>query len=225
MKLFMPVWTGAWETNGLLTWLVSYWKADTSWSFPDAHGSNNGTISGASYTASWKINGAYSYDGTNDDINLNITNLSTYDDVSFSCWFNTTTTWTTQLIMWNDLGLRILIDGGNVVVQSRSTTAVFSSISSSTTASTYHHAVVTFKKNGDMILYLNWSNVASTTVVDRENADTYWVYLWVDNRGSKSLYFSWDIDEAWFWQKDLTATEVTALYNSGSWLSYDDFTS
>ena len=59
------------QPNGLLNNLVSYYKMDTNGSFPDAHGTNNGTINWATYTASGKINWGYSFDGVNDWVDTN----------------------------------------------------------------------------------------------------------------------------------------------------------
>ena len=87
-----------WVSNWLLNNLVSYYKCDTNWSFPDAHWSNNWTINWATYTASWKINGWYSY-ATNDYVSMT-------DDASFkmttsftvSAWIKSTDTTNVQCI-------------------------------------------------------------------------------------------------------------------------------
>src|SRR6056297_138431 len=52
----------------LTTDIKSYWKFDGD--ATDSFGSNDGTVTGATYTASGKINGAYDFDGTNDYITL-----------------------------------------------------------------------------------------------------------------------------------------------------------
>ena len=108
---WVSLWTGAinniklwavdilWETpapvtNWLLNWLVSYWKADTNWSFPDVHWTNDWTLSWVSYTASWKIGWAYTSDWVNDKIDCwSDTSLSvTSGDATWSLWINNITT-------------------------------------------------------------------------------------------------------------------------------------
>ena len=81
----------AWVANGLLNNLVSYYKCDTNGSFPDAHGSNDWTINGATYTASGKINWAYDYDWVNDTINTWTSTdfeINWSDNFSQSIWVN-----------------------------------------------------------------------------------------------------------------------------------------
>src|SRR6056297_434106 len=69
----------------LTTDIESYWKFDGD--ATDSVGSNDGTVSGATYTASGKINGAYSFDGTDymtisDDFNF----IQNTGDFTISAW-------------------------------------------------------------------------------------------------------------------------------------------
>ena len=49
--------------------MLAYWKLDTNNATqPDATGNYDGTVNGATYTASGEINGAYNFDGTNDEV-------------------------------------------------------------------------------------------------------------------------------------------------------------
>lgn len=47
----------------------------------------------------------------------------------------------------------------------------------------------------------------------QENVRIWWTNLYTS-------YFDWLIDEIWLWSRALTSTEITALYNSGNWLTY-----
>lgn len=51
--------------------LIAYWDCDTNGAFTDNTGSSHtGTISGATFTASGKLGGAYDYNGTSDEVTI-----------------------------------------------------------------------------------------------------------------------------------------------------------
>jgi len=68
--------------------LVSYWKLNVGSSNQiDSVNSNDGTVDGATYTASGKIGGAYNFDGTNDRINIsNDASFNSLSAYSISAW-------------------------------------------------------------------------------------------------------------------------------------------
>lgn len=64
--LTLTTFTSAYTDSSFLAW----YKSDVALSYPNYFGIYNGTITNAVYTASGKINGAYSYDGTGDRIGV-----------------------------------------------------------------------------------------------------------------------------------------------------------
>lgn len=73
-------------------------------------------------------------------------------------------------------------------------------------------------------IFVNWSSVASNSSmhnisITSANSSAFWYIarLWIQ-------HYWWQIDETWIWNKVLSTTEITALYNSWSWLAYNFFT-
>ena len=80
--------TGSSGTSGLQTKLVSYWNLEeSSGSVIDVHGSNDGTLSGALRGQTGKINSAYSFDGSNDYVEMpHSSTLNISDTISIAAW-------------------------------------------------------------------------------------------------------------------------------------------
>jgi hypothetical protein len=73
---------------------------------------------------------------------------------------------------------------------------------------------------GDVIFYVNGSQVYSTTTsaISVENESGYWSIggaYYNDPR-----IFDGTIDEVWIWNRSLSPSEVSELYNSGAGLQY-----
>jgi len=213
--------------------LVSYYKCDTDGSFPDSVGSNNGTISGATYTTSGKINGCYYYDGSNDSINLG--NGSSFDfgssSFSISGWVNSDI----------DSGARILASKMTDVniypgfkLFLRSDDAIdFSLGDGSTTVETnenqfinegsFDHFVLVIDRENDLgIIYLNNVSVISVDISSVNNINNTSNMTLGAQKNSSGLidYFKGFLDEIGFWSRALSSTEVSTLYNGGSGLQY-----
>ena len=225
-----------WEStpsNWLLNNLVSYYKMDTSWSFPDAHWSNNWTINGATFTASGKINWGYSFDWVNDRINVS-TNLysSTYHTTSYwvkhsslpglwVLWF-----FTCHLVdFWAWCSMSIENDWGVYKIRyiNYFTTCIINLFYNFTPTIWTYNNIICQTTASWMKIFIDGVLVASNwntwTLRASSNNFSLWSYpTWWN-------YFDWVIDEVWLWNKALTQTEITALYNAASWLSYDSFTS
>lgn len=227
-----------WQQSGVVfpsSGLISYWKADTNGSFPDAHGSNDGTINGASYTASGKINGAYSYGGDGDYINLNsstIMDVDTAESKSFAFWVYpaTATSGNYASILSNRVatsqGVDLLFANQNsfrgyirdTANHSQWTTPV------SIAGNTWYHvvfvvergAIDTVKTYVDGTLEETDSISTLTTDIDTaSNARLGW-----NPAESADKKFGGTIDEVGIWNRVLIQSEITALYNGGSGLPY-----
>lgn len=217
-------------SNWLLNDLISYYKMDTNGSFPDAHWSNDWTINGATYTASGKINWGYDFDWVNDYVSIP-NNVNLDNDFTIATWFNTDVldsnlhfiyTWfKTKNISLELRGAESLCNFQ--VTDALSVAHKVSIPYSSLSAGTWYHMVWTRSTTDGLELFINWVSI------DTDTFTWAWSSLSLDNRiwahGSLwSRYFNWPIDETGFWQTILTQTQITALYNSWSGLSYDSFT-
>lgn len=224
-----------WESNWLLNNLVSYYKADDSWSFPDAHWSNDGTISGATYTASWFINWAYDFDGTNDYISHPAPTLTTA--ATFSFWIKPWTLPTgLRSILSNGPANRYRISNRNnkldVLIGNAGisdTTPWADAQTVAITDNTWQHFVVTYENWTGIEIFKN--GLSSQTSTKWADINSSWSTSLIAcepdswDTGSLGNFIEAEIDEIWFWDRVLTSDEISDLYNSWAWLPYADFTS
>ena len=216
-----------WLENGLL----SYYKCDTNGSFPDNEGNNNGTINWATYTASWFINGAYNFDWTNDRVDIGtFTFNASQTDLSFSVWMKSSGQWASWwYLIWErndtttDWAFLQVLSAGTILFGVRWNTV--GTITSTTTVvdNNWHHIVWTYSENWTQELYIDagseWS--IAWSALDWSSIP---MEIWRRRTGA-STYYTWDIDEVWIRNVELTSDQVTDLYNSWSWLPRADFTS
>jgi hypothetical protein len=219
-------------SNWLLNNLVSYYKMDTNGSFPDAHGSNNGTINGATFNTNWIINWCYQFDWTNDYIDLNFSWI--YDDYSISMWVYIESPLNKWGLFWsyntstlNRIQLEIL-DPPNIQIRDQRNWSLSTLVSNSAlNLNEWYHIVITSKRNWLMRMYINWVLQSQTSSVTNTPVNLTWLdfaFNWL-NLNWSVIDFTFDRqDELWFWTKELNQTDVTNLYNSWAWLSYDNFT-
>lgn len=217
-------------SNWLLNNLVSYYQFDTNGSFPDAHGSNTGTISGATYNASGKINWCYSFDNINDGISVNaFHNLTdfTYNIWVYHNWGTIPSEWDMPISKnwkWTRVtnGYKLQF---NVAY---STTNADSISSTSFVANQWNMLTFTHSQTDKLNkIYLNGTEVSYSSQVawvgtitnDSTKNLLFWRY------DSWNYYWNWKLDEAWIWNRALSSTEISALYNDWAWLPYSSFTS
>jgi len=208
----------------------AYLKLDTDNSTqPDATGNGRtGAVSNATYTSSGKINGAYSFDGSGDDILWGSNTDFGYNKGSISLWVNTSETGVTvQYIIQRRNGSTgdrtfhiILLSDNQLVFQLRNTSDTIVGDVRSTfnlSTSTWYHVVATWD-GSDVYLYINNNEEdtdSQTGTPSATNLDTY-----IGSRGGLDLYFEGTLDEISIWSRALTSTEVSTLYNSGNGLQY-----
>jgi len=217
-------------SNWLLNDLVSYYKCDTNGSFPDIHGSNNWTISGATYTASWKINGWYDFDWVNDSINSNYTpSISAF---TIAGWINSDDSWSTKWIYstntnsWADRKW-VNLNTTSGKFQALLWTATWAKQIDSTTLvsnSTWYHVWCTYDWT-NFRLYVNWSEEWTSltwTLSSHYTSLIFWPYY---ASLPTALIWNWKQDEFWIRDTALTDDNFTDLYNDASWLAYSEFTS
>jgi len=216
-------------TNGL----VSYWKFDetSGTTAVDSHGSNNGTVNNARVFTSeitGKINTGVDFTGGNDWIasNNNI-GLSGSQPKSFSFWVYPTNVAINQFLIHTGgestagatFGLKLeskrlfFIGWGGAGRDYNTGTDLV--------ANQWQHIIVTY--NGSNVnTYVNGTPTATTNQALTLNTTNSVINI---GRRPGGEYTSAYFDEIGIWNKTLNSTEITALYNSGSGLSYDDFNS
>jgi len=212
--------------------LISYWKLDED--ALDAKGTNNGTITGATYTASGKINGAYSFDGSDD---ITMAQSDTLDfgtgDFTISFWFKVNNNNTNGIIAYGDrsdsAGWTILIeDSGKLkILVDDGTTQVATNGTTNWADNDWHLAVFVIDAGATQKIYVDTilqdtgdiSAVGSLTTTDHGNI-TIGKYWYISAYTANTFIGS--LDEIGIWKKALTTDDIALLYNSGSGLTYSN---
>ncbi|HJX50002.1 MAG TPA: LamG-like jellyroll fold domain-containing protein [Candidatus Nanoarchaeia archaeon] len=215
--------------------LIAYWRLnESSWNgtsgeVKDVLGNRNGTsISGAN-TTSGLFARAGSFDGVNDYVNLGNIFSSPQDNGTISFWFKTSDTNGTILSQdatgWNNLDTLFGIGQQNVIACTAGylcfethgpSTSLSRGVNSGVIVNDneWHFAVLSFNNTG-YYLYLDG---------DLKNTVAYDGGIWGSN-GSQDIYmgqrqlmsyYSGNVDEVAFWNRDLNSTEIQELYQKGS---------
>ena len=213
----------------------------------DSFGSNNGTaVGGLTYTTG-KIGNAFTFNGTNAYVSLPRT-TNEFDftgDFSISVWIKPTANSANYKILQNFYGtsttnrygyilylqsgrVRFATYKGNTGALSASNIAQSSTVISS---NTWYHIVITKTLGSALKMYIN-GVLQTLTVIEGDLSFTP-VYSSLNqvnigstfNNGLRGDYFNGQIDALNIWQKELTQSEITELYNSGNGAQYitDDF--
>lgn len=236
------IWTisySTWVSNWLLNNLISYYKADTNGSFPDAHWSNDWTINWATYTASWKINWAYSFDWINDYISLNIWAWWEFNwtDFTINIWFKSdwiTQTWFDYILWFSNWGGLSSVQFYHVATTNYLHWYIRDNWWAAIDIDTW---VSPFDQNWHMYTmtwdYTTWTlemfidGISKWTGINT-NISLAWTHdLWIwalNNAWITGWAIDWNMDEVCLWDRGLSSDDITALYNSTNWLSYDNFT-
>lgn len=215
--------------SGLLTDdNIAYYKADTSGSFPDETPSGyDGTISGATYTSSGKINGAYDCDGSNDYISLFSANVFT-NDFTISLWVKPDS-WASgsydTILAARDTGYIILSewDGGVAAYLTPSSNyRLAKSNSAPPTDGTWTHLAFTWNKSGSKVtIYLNGVDATDGRLGTGTGVlKTPGTFRLCQDSGVSGREFDGSVDEISFWDRILTDDEILDVYNSGNGKQY-----
>jgi hypothetical protein len=236
--------------SSLLTNLYAIYKGENNAN--DLLGNYNGTaVGGLTYTAG-KNGNAFTFNGTNSAIRLPVNSMSFTNDFSISTWINIPSGYSglnSITILWNvngewfnnPKGFRLGIYGSQVNFAMFNGTNTYNSLnwndSNATTIkenSGWVHIVAVRKKSTSSKIYVNGVLKASNTDInDAVYSSTYQTpnignaYM-LNSSGTVTNNDSWafngsKIDELNTWTKELTATDVTDLYNSGAGKFYPTF--
>ena len=233
--------------NGLSSGLISYYKYDTNAN--DAVGSNNGTLHSATIAAGGIINSGLNlatggqYVSVVDAANLSFGNNTVDVPFSISFWINPTGVTGSQILFskyngTTDNEYLIQLLGNKVLIELFSQSLLLAyldvrSVSGVITLGVWNHIVVTYSGNSAVSGIKVYVNAALSTV-DTTNSVGSYVAM---NAGAIDLYICTQsanpgnvgmpgmMDEVGIWRsRELSAANVTALYNSGSGLSQTLFT-
>jgi len=197
-------------------------------------GMDNGTLmNGCSLTAG-KIGQAFAFDGVNDYVQLPNNSLNFTGDFSTSFWFYansfsgnpqdsfiTCENWTSP----NDNGWYIFHYQGNLCLSVyNGTNSTGWKTSTTITTGTWYHVVVIKNRSVSPKFYINGALVGSVlrngtdTTLNPGYTTTQYCSLGADRYAvnTTQAYFNGKIDGVNVWQREITQTEVTELYNSGN---------
>ena len=207
--------------------LVSYWKLNVGSSNQiDSVNSNDGTVDGATYTASGKIGGAYNFDGTNDRINIsNDASFNSLSAYSISAWIYRDGT--SDDFIFSKLedstehnkNYEFGIESNKIFLLNGNGGGYNKVLGTSTLSSSTWYFVVGVWDGTDIKVYLDGSldcSPISSTVVSFGTTA-----IALGTRQTGYAFFDGKIDEVGFWDRALTSTEITQLYNGGTGITYD----
>ena len=215
--------------NPLWSDLLAYYTADNTPN--DALGTYNGTLTNGATYGTGIINQGFSFDGVNDYVDLG-NNLdfdgSTPFSISTWCYFNTNTnqsifakytaTQGYQLQRRNSQDIRFALYALNV-------SGGYLSVRTTSTVSTggWKHIVVTYDGSKDVSgvnIYVDDSLMTLTNESNTLTGSTSTTASAKIGARDSDFYLDGLEDEVGIWNRELTASEVTDLYNSGAGLQY-----
>ena len=195
----------------------------------DAVSTNHGTLMNGCAFAAGKIGKAFTFDGVNDYIQLPTNILKKTGDFSFSVWVNANALSGNRAIFGT-----YFYDGTTYgwrldFVNSSMTFGIFGSsqvnlgLGGTFNTGQWYHIVVTRKASTGTKIYVNGTlNVSNTSTINPNYATTQYTTLGATQYqpSTTTYYFNGKIDAVNVWDKELTSTEVTELYNSGNGKQY-----
>lgn len=221
--------------NPLWNDLLAYYTADNTPN--DALGTYNGTLTNGATYGTGIINQGFSFDGVNDYVNLgNVLNFDGSTPFTFNAWVNKSADKFQSIICkiggspnYTGYNFRINQDfSGRLELLLNNTAPTNWIYCKSTTAYTngaYSMLTVTYDGSQDangVTFYINGVDAGLTITANS-------LTLSVSNSynctiGATPLdgnqYMNGLLDELGIWNRELTASEVTELYNSGAGLQY-----
>lgn len=216
----------------LTDWLISWWELDeSSWTRYDSYWTNhltayNSPTNTTGVIWNWvNLNWVNQYLWVADNASLSPTS-----EMSVSFWTRMDTLVNLWALVskwdetWNQRTFGVAIDSSKFKFWISDDWTNFDSLAHSWTASTgtLYHAVATYKNWTNWIkIYVN-NSVAQTSPSNATSVynSTANFNIWrADTFGGATYYVDWMIDLVWYWNRELTSTEVSELYNWWAWYS------
>ena len=198
--------------------LTHYYSGDNTTN--DAKVTYNGTlVNGATYSTG-KIGSAFSFDGINDYMSTSTNSIINSSlPHSYSCWVKPTAL-SIGIFVGNGASMLGIRGGGNLTffqyyVNAEVNTGYILPLN------TWTHITVTYKGtsfgSNNVLIYVNGSLLYTGSLSMPAGGGK--VFVGSNNAGSGGFYNGL-IDEVGVWNRTLTATEVTELYNAGAGKQY-----
>ncbi len=213
--------------NDLLNSIYSYWKLDeSSGTAFDSLGNcdlDTPSASPPTYGVTGEINTALLFASASLNAIANLTSDANFDSSSYSVsgWVKRTSISTLQAIMAHNVsntnGWALRLDASNKVSLRHYGVAIVTSTGTITDTTSFHHVAITYD-GVNVSFYIDGafdSSVALGAIIPATGGEI----IGAATNGAAN-FFNGVIDEVGFWTRVLTAAEITALYNSGSGLSY-----
>ncbi|MBM4034743.1 MAG: PEP-CTERM sorting domain-containing protein, partial [Planctomycetes bacterium] len=183
----------------------------------DSGGGANGTVSGATWVGAGKVGGAMDFDGVNDYVNaiLNVSETA----YAAAMWFKADAAGRGIYSVHTsptsgDCDRHIFLTGGNASVRTWNNETISTS-GLSLADGQWHHVVHTFGgTEGGQKIYIDGTLRASGA---KANSDYDWqtsITMGFANDGSNN-WLDGMLDEVYIYNRALTQTDVTQLYNAG----------
>jgi len=223
--------------------IVGYWGFDTSGSVQDyVSKTYNGTVYGATFTSSGKLNGCYSFDGVNDYISCgNGAGLQITGDISVVAWVESGSQGADDNIVTKYQGGVSNNRAWLIGASANNANKIWVAISDDGTSSADHFKLYettnevltsgwqqvgfTFDASeSDLKIYVDGVEITAITktsdggITSIYNSTENVVIGGYDHTGS--LGWTGKIDEVGIWDDVLTPAEVAQLYNNGNGVSY-----
>jgi len=209
--------------------LVAYYTADNTPNDATGNGNDGTLINGATY-GTGIINQGFSLDGVNDYVNFT-GSLGITNDFSISLWVNPTILSGIKPCMQSlnsrtfaNGSLNILFNTNKVVYQMKGTDGIFNNQTSiiTFTQGNWYNIIISYNdtaKKADM--YINGVKDASSQTNTFSSCNALDLNNGFDfGMRQTSVFLSGYQDEIALWNRQLTASEVTELYNGGAGLQY-----
>ncbi len=202
--------------SSLWNGLQGYWKMDdVSGQITDSSGNgNHGTNNGASYQKTGKLNKAlgFQYDYVQVP---NSQSLNPGDDLTLSAWVNWNGASGDNNVITKETAYEFRIRNG-YVNYAINPWAWRGGTSSHISPNTWNHIVITNDRDGQQKIYINGVNTYTANSGGVVTQNTNHVRIGARGNGSVFSYFYGLIDETAIWNRVLTPSEITELYNAGN---------
>jgi len=203
----------------------------------DALGINNGTAQGGLTYGVGKVGTAFQFNGTTAYVSLPNNSFNFTGDFSVSGWINQSSTPLYHMIMGNQnstggssgySGWIVWVFNNKLTFDVYDNTTGAASgrwqTTSTLATNTWIHFTVTKKPNQAAKIYLNGSIngglISGSNTANVSYLPTTYSVIGVNKYSSIDGYWNGKIDGLSVWQKELTQSEITEIYNSGNGKQY-----
>jgi hypothetical protein len=202
--------------------LKAYWKLDDGSGTTVIDGSGNGNTGSLVNGPTWingHINGALSFDGIDDYVNVGTSDFGVTSEMTISFWVYAAGSGTgyQTIISRNryfySFGVELSKTSGKLRSSFRTSSGVNYLISNSILPlDTWHHITVTYR-TGERIIYLDGVPIGSTNTLSEE-LSVYPIYTTtIGSNGAGGQFFNGRLDDIRIYNRALNSLEVFSLFN------------